>query len=962
MRSIALIRGAVILLMVCGCMMTFWGRAQTQDAGSGSTQAASPAPAQPQQPSKRELERTQSQYKKKAKLYDLRIPSKNAENSAVFSQQIATNTQLTNAMGANLTFDMNDYTCAGEKPFEALPDTARYPDILASLGEVHSGYRPRISGDYFFILYDARRNKAGWYDYHDWLKLNAEEVALPPHEIPLSGWDFLPVVYSREKIAVHVCNLRISDSLSVTMAPTPLPENGADFRGVGPSTAVALAAAADTLLSPGATGVAAAPGSLGYSSSPALSAAGAAGYSAGVTTPGKPGTNGTADTPPSYTDASITIAPKQLADLIQLVVHDSHSVLNDVSQFRAGLYPSPIIAPQGPLPGSIDKVTSEAQTLLAQLPTIPDSSPVVESNPEYNPGEFNRFVDQTSALAVQLNALGTALGSASLGARAESIRTNFAALHGIVKLAESVERADHALDVAAGSSCTQGNVTINALCTSVGQSQGAANCHPGTTALCESLSSAVTQCNAVPISAGAVCASVGQAQAAANCAATPKPAWCASLTQAVSLCTQSAAPDTASCKFFEEQTFHNFLTNYCAEIGYQDTATHQHQPACLNYGGGDANAAIDAVDALHDQLSQLDSTVGSIFRRMNDWYDSSRIDATDILTPAGSNADERINILIHRTYVPFTIVGSSQISSTATGGGGSGSTGGSGAAGGGALPGGVAGTGGGGASTGAGGGGAGSGGGATAASGGAQNGAGGAAVVSNAGFTAETVLMEVHRRANFNFVGGAMAIRIPTNAFTLVPEVATPISNPNTAANQPAYIYPAPCNGTPAANAVDIPVTPPTGTGSWPASEPYYCIARQQTTSWQVAGMAGVGWFPFGRDYFPYGTGGSVFRKTNFSPSLMAATSVTSLGNFFLGPAFEPSNGINFFVGAATGHQSSLPSGVSLNTPLLPVGANNSPPALPTATHEKWGLSLGVAFDFSVFTQLFGKASGVSAP
>jgi hypothetical protein len=219
--------------------------------------------------------------------------------------------------------------------------------------------------------------------------------------------------------------------------------------------------------------------------------------------------------------------------------------------------------------------------------------------------------------------------------------------------------------------------------------------------------------------------------------------------------------------------------------------------------------------------------------------------------------------------------------------------------------------------------------------------------------------MEIHRRANFNIVGGAMAIRIPTTNYTVVPEIAKQTANPNTATGQPPYIYPGPCNGTAGAN---IPVTPPTGTGSWPASTPYYCIARQQSAGWQAAGMVGVAWFPLGRDYFPYGTGGSVRKRKNYSPSILAATSVTSLGNFFLGPNFEPANGINFFGGFAAGHQNTLPSSVSPDLPLLPVGSSNSAPTLPTTTHEKWGISLGIGFDLSVFTQIFGKASGASAP
>jgi hypothetical protein len=911
-------------------------------------------------PTKQDLKR----YTKKAKLADVRIPSKCAtpEESQLLSVSPDTKrAENTNALAFGLGIFRNDYTCAGERPFVALPDTVRYPDALATATRTKFSRHP-ISGDYFFVLYDAARNKAGWYDYRDPIKLDPQGFALPPHEIPLSGWNFLPTVYSREKIAVHVCNLRISDSLTVTMSPTPMPENGADFRGASPSTAVSLAAATDSLLSSGATGVSAGPGTLGYSSSPALSAAATAGYSAGVTSAGKPNSDGTIGTP-SYTDATITIAPDQLANLMSLLVHDSKSVQTDVAQFQLGTSPGGVA-----LPGSIDHVSAEATALFLALPAVPAGVVQTQENPEYNPGMFNHYVDETSALAGEVNAIGTALTSTSLGARAETIRTNFATLHGIVQLAKSIEDTDDKLNTAAGSSCTNAQPTVNALCTSVGQAQGAAKCPPDAAAMCTDLTTAVARCGAVPLSVTAICAKVGQAQVASGKSCTQIGLGAVSaLCTANSLCTQSAAPDTASCKVFEEQTFHRFLSKYCAGIGLPDNAAHQHNPTCFDYGVDYAESAVVSVDRLHTDLATLDSTVGAVFERMNDWYSNSRIDATDVLTPAGTNSVERINILIHRTYLPFTVVGSSQLSSSVagTGGGSAGGATSSAATGAGGASGGFGGTGGGagGGAASASGGGAGAsaaggagGGGATASA--STSAAGGAAVVSNAGFTAETVLMEVHRRANFNIVGGALAMHIPTNNYTLVPEVASQTPNANTATGQPPYIYPTKCNGVAGQN---VPVATPTS-GPWPASEPYYCIARQQATSWQAAAMVGVAWFPLGRDYFPYGTGGSIRRLKNYSPSLLGATSVTSLGNFFLGPDVEPANGVNFFAGVAAGHQNTLPSGVSLNTPLLPVGASNSPPALPTATHEKWGISLGVAFDVNVFTQIFGKASGASAP
>lgn len=96
-------------------------------------------------------------------------------------------------------------------------------------------------------------------------------------------------------------------------------------------------------------------------------------------------------------------------------------------------------------------------------------------------------------------------------------------------------------------------------------------------------------------------------------------------------------------------------------------------------------------------------------------------------------------------------------------------------------------------------------------------------------------------------------------------------------------------------------------------------------------------------------------------PSLLFASSITSLGSAFIGPNIEPINGIDFFAGFATAHQLSLPKGVSPYT-VYPASSMGNPPTLNLATHEKGGISFGVGFDLSVFQQLFTKASGPSLP
>ena len=149
-------------------------------------------------------------------------------------------------------------------------------------------------------------------------------------------------------------------------------------------------------------------------------------------------------------------------------------------------------------------------------------------------------------------------------------------------------------------------------------------------------------------------------------------------------------------------------------------------------------------------------------------------------------------------------------------------------------------------------------------------------------------------------------------------------------------------------------------TGVAPSPALYYCYQTSQTSGWQPAGMAGVAWFPFHRDYFSRQRGDAPMWR-NMVPSLLFASSITSLGSAFVGPNFEPINGIDFFAGYATAHQLSLPKGVSPYV-VYPASSTGNPPTLNLATHEKGGISFGVGFDLSVFLQLFSKTQGPSLP
>jgi len=119
--------------------------------------------------------------------------------------------------------------------------------------------------------------------------------------------------------------------------------------------------------------------------------------------------------------------------------------------------------------------------------------------------------------------------------------------------------------------------------------------------------------------------------------------------------------------------------------------------------------------------------------------------------------------------------------------------------------------------------------------------------------------------------------------------------------------------------------------------------------------MAGIAWYPWGRDYFPRHSGFASYKR-NLMPSLLLATSVTSLGNAVGAVNWEPIGGIDLFAGIGSAHRNVLPSGLTTTTALPPSYT------LSTATEVHVGFATGVAFDLGVFMQLFQKTSAAGMP
>jgi len=372
---------------------------------------------------------------------------------------------------------------------------------------------------------------------------------------------------------------------------------------------------------------------------------------------------------------------------------------------------------------------------------------------------------------------------------------------------------------------------------------------------------------------------------------------------------------------------------------------------------------------MRSDLTTLDEQVSKIFTDLNEDYRTIHVEQTDALPPFTGNAIERVSINVQRNYTPFTLTGGATVGgvSASAAPSTSGASPAGGAAGGG--------KGGAGGAQGGGAGGAQSGGAGGAQSGGAGIG-GGAASGQGAAATAATpspgtpsgsndvtVILEVHRRATFNMVGGAMAIFVPTNSYSVVQQDAT-YAGPTTVmtGTPPVTTYQYQAQGS-CNNGSTLSIGAPvagTATSAPSTVVPYYCVEGTQTGKIQVAGMAGLEWFIWPRDYFPYHRGVGT-RAENWKPALLVASSITSLGSAFVGPNIEPVNGFNFFAGVASAHQQTV-SNATLQTVYLPISSSNAPPTITPATNVKWRFAFGIGFDLSVFTQLFTKASGPQLP
>jgi hypothetical protein len=812
----------------------------------------------------------------------------------------------------------------------------------------YESYRPLVAADYVVIEYNASQKKpapqasdpnAGlmsWTDYKrsfDYRGLNNTTHLIGPNG------SFLPVIYTKEKIAVRVCGLHFTDVLTVTTSPNGVPEGGADIRGAAAITPPAsLSSTLDMLQSGSATGGTTTLPGLGLNAPagvPSLSLSGITLGNLGAEdqTPGKY---------PSYTPATVTVSGRQVALLLYSVMANAKELTRLIGRTQGEAYPSKLSQTNAPVrvespvgfkalvafaphtearmlagpeegetnetaqahegeekyvgnaPGSVKGVEYILKRVYGNVKSDADEA---DPNSKSNSAAFDRDMTDIQNVNAQISTLASALSSQAFASNAITLLNNYSTLIGVLDLA-SLVRSPYcqgilptlqpgklsADDVKKIDLTNLGNLTLS-------QVQGL---DPGQ--IQDKTFKAKVQSIQVALK---VLKYTNPANDEPLCSAFEKQKitdfWNSYNQEVVAIVheisTDTADPDekTREQKKNDRKENLNCTVGEGAHLALVDPYTPDPDPKAIDKFGMFAGCRLtelsEKLNSLRVDLREIDSETTELYDKMNEWYFRSSVEQTDLLAPLTSNAFVRISIVVQRGYTPFTLANAGgTITPTVTAN---------------TIP----------TST--------------------------TASTSTPAHAVKTVLVEVHRLANFNLMGGVMVIHIPTGSYAVqASPTAAVVSTTSTTG------YGGTCNGQP----VQVPA--PTAAPMPGQSVNYGCVLETQKTQWQLAGMAGIVWYPWGHDYFPRRSGFANSGR-NLLPSLLVATSVTSLGNAMGGVNWEPASGLNFYAGVSSGHKTSLPGGLLVNTAVA------SGTTLNTVTTEHVGFTVGVGFDLNTIMTLF---------
>jgi len=191
---------------------------------------------------------------------------------------------------------------------------------------------------------------------------------------------------------------------------------------------------------------------------------------------------------------------------------------------------------------------------------------------------------------------------------------------------------------------------------------------------------------------------------------------------------------------------------------------------------------------------------------------------------------------------------------------------------------------------------------------------------SSAADTLATALVERHQVIHYSAGGGLLLIRGTQNTYSniTVPSVLTTTTSVSTTVTTNGSV-----TGTTASS------TTATAAGT------FTNVFGQAGSALQVTDVAGATWYPFGLDTFPVSRHhGLAVSYSTFDPlrslGLFLGTSVSSLGNFTVGPTYEPFAGIQLYAGTTWWNKNTLLPNV---TPCSGYGNSASFTVAPASTN-----------------------------
>src|ERR1700733_11597674 len=185
--------------------------------------------------------------------------------------------------------------------------------------------------------------------------------------------------------------------------------------------------------------------------------------------------------------------------------------------------------------------------------------------------------------------------------------------------------------------------------------------------------------------------------------------------------------------------------------------------------------------------------------------------------------------------------------------------------------------------------------------------------------TANSNLQERHRWANFAVSGGFLGIRFTNTTYSALTLPVTAVTTTVTTTS--------------------VPTTPPTvNIGTPVVSSATYAFATVNGPI-QSTATAGITWYLFGHDTYPTTKLGKLgpllssysYRRTQERFGFFIGTSVSSLGNFTLGPSFDIVPGLQLYSGVVLENRSTLGAGFIPCTATAPVVATTSSTASQTS-------------------------------